>query len=37
VGEGINRRAFEDRQVPERAFIYRAFFGGRWSISAAAP
>ena len=30
-------RTFEDRQVPERAFIYRAFFGGRWSISAAAP
>jgi len=24
-------RAFEERAVPERGFIYRAFFGGRWS------
>jgi hypothetical protein len=23
-------RAFEQRAVPERTFIYRAFFGGRW-------
>jgi hypothetical protein len=23
-------RAFEERRVPERAFLYRAFFGGRF-------
>jgi hypothetical protein len=23
-------QAFEQRRVPERAFIYRAFFGGRF-------
>jgi hypothetical protein len=26
--------AFEKRRVPERAFIYRAFFGGRFSSAA---
>lgn len=25
-------RAFEERDVPERAFIYKAFFGGRFGI-----
>ncbi|MEM8487063.1 MAG: metallophosphoesterase family protein [Bacteroidota bacterium] len=27
---GVLLKAFERRQVPERAFIYDAFFGGRW-------
>jgi hypothetical protein len=25
-------RAFEQRKVPERAFIYRAFYGGRFGV-----
>jgi predicted phosphodiesterase len=29
--DGELRNAFEERRVPERAFIYRAFLGGRFS------